>query len=64
MMIETIIAVLLVSLAALYWYTRLFPTGWRRLKMSMGLATSVPSPSPAKGCDNCSACNGKSGGCH
>ncbi|WP_244902084.1 hypothetical protein [Gluconobacter frateurii] len=64
MMIETVIAVLLVSFAALYWYTRLFPAGWGKLKLSMGLQSHIPAKVPSKGCDNCSACSGKSGGCH
>lgn len=64
MMIETVITVLLVSLAAFYWYVRLFPTSWGRLKVATGFQRHMPAPPPAKGCANCTACSGKSGGCH
>ncbi len=64
MMIETIVAMLIVSIAALYWYARLFPVSWGRLKTACGFQAHTPVPAPSKGCSSCKACSGKSGGCH
>lgn len=65
-MIEIAVAVLIVCAAAIYWYARLFPTGWGRLRTTVGLApTSRADTAKSKGCGGCSGCDrsGK-GGCH
>ncbi|GBR51446.1 hypothetical protein [Gluconobacter sphaericus] len=62
-MIEVAVALLIVCAAAIYWYARLFPQGWGRLRTAVGL--SAPQPTISKGCGGCSGCDrsGK-GGCH
>ncbi|WP_029603844.1 hypothetical protein [Kozakia baliensis] len=62
-MIEFIAVALIVSLAALYWYKRLFPASWNRTRLRLGLAPKQIANSKGKGCDGCSiGCKG--GGCH
>lgn len=63
-MIEVAVALLIVCAAAIYWYARLFPQGWGRLRTAVGLAPA-PQPTIGKGCGGCSGCDrsGK-GGCH
>ena len=39
-MIEFVVASLIVLCAALYWYARLFPQGWQKVRAGMGLKTS------------------------
>lgn len=53
-MIGTILAVLIVATAALYWLRRLLP------------ARLMPGkkPVPAGGCGGCSGCGSKTGSCH
>lgn len=67
-MIELAVALLIVCAAAIYWYARLFPAGWGRLRMAFGLAAPARSstgPTTGKGCGGCTGCDraGKSG-CH
>lgn len=62
-MIEIAVALLIVCSAAIYWYARLFPAGWGKVRTAVGL--SAPQPTIGKGCGGCSGCDrsGK-GGCH
>ncbi|WP_194285281.1 hypothetical protein, partial [Gluconobacter aidae] len=61
-MLELAVALLIVCAAAIYWYARLFPAGWGRLRAAVGLP--APQPTTGKGCGGCPGCDrsGK-GGC-
>ena len=62
-MLELAIAVLIVCAAAIYWYARLFPARWGKVRTAVGL--SAPQPTIGKGWGGCSGWDraGK-GGCH
>ncbi|GBD56154.1 hypothetical protein NBRC103581_00727 [Gluconobacter wancherniae NBRC 103581] len=55
-MIEFVVASLIVLCAALYWYARLFPQGWQKVRAGMGLKTSPAVINKSGGCGSCSGC--------
>ncbi|QDH16701.1 hypothetical protein [Swingsia samuiensis] len=64
-MIGTIVAIIVVSLAALYWYKRLFPKSWRHLLTKLGITPKpAPLPSSSSSCGSCNGCDRSNGGCH
>ncbi|EHH68742.1 hypothetical protein [Gluconobacter morbifer] len=64
MMIEFAVVALIVCLAGLYWYARLFPSGWRKLRASVGLPAVSTVPAKGKGCGGCSGCGSSNKSCH
>ncbi|WP_122039696.1 hypothetical protein [Asaia bogorensis] len=65
-MIQTLIVIVVIVVAVVFWLNRLFPAHARRIKTALGLhvphAAGAPTPKEGKSCGGCSGCKG--GGCH